>query len=47
VSGANPTQLFNDNQVQVAPLADLRHFSSVQILTQPHAGNVRAQVPAG
>ena len=47
VSGANPTQLFNDNQVQVAPAADLRHFSSVQILTQPHAGNIRAQVPGG
>jgi rod shape-determining protein MreC len=45
VSGANPTQLFNNNQVQVAPAADLRHFASVQILTQPHAGNIRAQVP--
>jgi rod shape-determining protein MreC len=45
VSGANPTQLFNNNQVQVAPAADLRHFDSVQILTQPHAGNIRAQVP--
>lgn len=45
VSGANPTQLFNNNEVQVAPVADLRHFSSVQILTQPHAGNIRAQVP--
>lgn len=45
VSGANPTQLFNSNEVQVAPAADLRHFDSVQILTQPHAGNIRAQVP--
>ncbi len=45
VSGANPTQLFNNNQVQVSPAADLRHFASVQILTQAHAGNIRAQVP--
>jgi rod shape-determining protein MreC len=45
VSSANPNQLYNNNQVQVAPTADLRHFSSVQILTRPHAANVRAQVP--
>jgi rod shape-determining protein MreC len=45
VSGANPNQLYNNNQVQVAPTADLRHFSSVQILTRPHAANVRAQLP--
>ncbi|HEY2318244.1 MAG TPA: rod shape-determining protein MreC [Solirubrobacteraceae bacterium] len=45
VSNANPNQLYNNNQVQVAPTADLRHFSSVQILTRPHAANVRAQVP--
>jgi rod shape-determining protein MreC len=45
VSDANPNQLYNNNQVQVAPTADLRHFSSVQILTRPHATNVRAQVP--
>lgn len=47
VSSVNPTQLFNSNEVQVAPGADLRHFASVQILTRPHAGNVRAQVPPG
>jgi rod shape-determining protein MreC len=47
VSGVNPTQLFNNNEVQVSPAADLRHFASVQILTAPHAGNARAQVPAG
>jgi rod shape-determining protein MreC len=47
VSSVNPNQLFNDNQVQVAPSADLRHFDSVQILTRPHAANVRAQVPPG
>jgi rod shape-determining protein MreC len=45
VSSANPNQLFNNNQVQVAPAADLRHFDSVQILTRPHAANVRAQLP--
>ena len=45
VSSANPNQLYNNNEVQVAPTADLRHFSSVQILTRPHAANVRAQLP--
>jgi rod shape-determining protein MreC len=45
VSNADPTQLANNNQVQVAPDADLRHFDSVQILTRPYAGNFRAQVP--
>jgi rod shape-determining protein MreC len=47
VSSVNPSQLFNNNEVTVSPSADLRHFSSVQILTSPHAGNIRAQVPAG
>ncbi|HWE09503.1 MAG TPA: rod shape-determining protein MreC [Solirubrobacteraceae bacterium] len=47
VSGVNPTQLFNNNEVQVSPAADLRHFASVQILTTPHPGNARAQVPGG
>lgn len=46
VSRVNQTQLQNSNEVQVAPIADLRHFTSVQVLTNPHAGgNVRAQVP--
>lgn len=45
VSNANQNQLFNNNEVQVAPSADLRHFDSVQILTRPHPGNERAQVP--
>ncbi|HET8977920.1 MAG TPA: rod shape-determining protein MreC [Solirubrobacteraceae bacterium] len=45
VSSVNPTQLYNSNEVQVSPSADLRHFDSVQILTQPHPGNLRAQVP--
>jgi len=38
-------QLLNNNEVPVTPDADLRHFDSVQILTKPHAGNERAQVP--
>jgi rod shape-determining protein MreC len=38
-------QLLNSNQVQVSPIAQVRHFDSVQILTRPHAGNVRAQLP--
>ena len=45
VSDANQNQLFNNNEVQVSPTADLRHFDSVQILTQPHPGTERAQVP--
>jgi rod shape-determining protein MreC len=47
VGTVNPNQLFNNNEVPVSPTADLRHFDSVQILTRPHAANVRAQVPAG
>ncbi len=47
VSGVNPNQLFNDNEVPVSPAANLRHFDSVQILTRPHAGDARAQVPPG
>jgi rod shape-determining protein MreC len=38
-------ELLNNGQVTVSPLADIRHFSSVQILTRPHAGTQRAQVP--
>lgn len=45
VSDADPNELVNDNQVQVTPEADLRHFDSVQILTRPYAGDERAQVP--
>jgi rod shape-determining protein MreC len=47
VGTVNPNQLFNNNEVPVSPTADLRHFDSVQILTRPHAANVRAQVPVG
>jgi rod shape-determining protein MreC len=45
VSSVDPNQLYNNNEVPVAPTADLRHFSSVQILTRPHPASVRAQVP--
>jgi rod shape-determining protein MreC len=45
VTSVSRNQLFNNNEVPVSPSADLRHFSSVQILTQPHPANVRAQVP--
>lgn len=47
VSNADQNQLVNNRQVQVAPTADLRHLDAVQILTSPHAGSERAQVPAG
>jgi rod shape-determining protein MreC len=39
--------LANNGQVQVTPVADLRHFAVVQILTSPHAGTARAQLPTG
>ena len=32
-------------QVTVSPLADMRHFDSVQILTRPQAGLERAEAP--
>jgi rod shape-determining protein MreC len=45
VSNADQNQLYNNGQVQVAPEADVRHLDAVQILTRPHAGTERAQVP--
>jgi rod shape-determining protein MreC len=47
VSNANQSNLLNNQQVQVQPAADIRHLSAVQILTRPHAGTARAQVPGG
>jgi rod shape-determining protein MreC len=38
--------LANNGQVTVTPDADLRHLDVVQILTAPHAGLARAQLPA-
>ena len=40
-------ELANNGQVQVTPDADLRHLTVVQILTTPHAGTERAQLPGG
>jgi rod shape-determining protein MreC len=46
VSNVDQNQLLEDNEVQVSPVADIRHFDQVQILTRPHAGTTeRAQVP--
>jgi rod shape-determining protein MreC len=46
VSSASQSDLLNNGQVQVNPVADLRHLNDVQILTRPHAGSQRAQLPA-
>ena len=46
VSDPSPQDdLLNTQQVQVNPLADLRHLDAVQILTKPQAGTARAQLP--
>jgi rod shape-determining protein MreC len=45
VSDANQNNLLNNQQVQVLPAARIRYLSAVQILTRPHAGTARAQVP--
>jgi rod shape-determining protein MreC len=45
VSNANQDELLNNGQVQVHPVVDLRHLDAVQILTSPHAGAERAQLP--
>jgi rod shape-determining protein MreC len=45
VSNANQNDLMSNGQVQVNPAVDLRHLDAVQILTNPHAGAERAQVP--
>jgi rod shape-determining protein MreC len=46
VSDSSPQDdLLTNQQVQVNPLADLRHLDAVQILTRPHAGSQRAQLP--
>lgn len=37
----------NNGEIQVTPAADLRHLSVVWILTSPHAGTERAQLPGG
>jgi rod shape-determining protein MreC len=46
VSDANvQDDLLTNQQVTVNPVADLRHLDVVQILTAPHGGSRRAQVP--
>ena len=48
VTDPNPQDdLLNNQQVQVAPAADLRHLDVVQILTDPNPGTQRAQVSTG
>lgn len=39
--------LANNGEVQVTPAADLRHFDVVQVLTAPHGGTTRVQLPSG
>lgn len=45
VSSFNPDTLANNGEISVTPVADLRHLETAQILTTPHATNVRAQLP--
>jgi rod shape-determining protein MreC len=45
VAPVNENQLFNDGQIQVTPVADLRRFDVVQILTSPQPGTERASLP--
>jgi rod shape-determining protein MreC len=47
VSNASQNQLLTNQQVTVSPQANLRHLSTVQVLTRPHNNNVRAQVSGG
>jgi rod shape-determining protein MreC len=44
VAGFNPNELLNSGQVPVTPTANVRAFTSVQILTKVGSGNERAQV---
>ena len=45
ISSASESDLLNDGQVKVNPAVDLRHLDAVQILTKPHGGTERAQLP--
>jgi rod shape-determining protein MreC len=44
VASFNPNELLNSGQVPVTPTANVRAFTSVQILTKVGSGNERAQV---
>ncbi len=41
----SPDTLANSGSIPVTPVVDLLHLSTVQILTAPHAGAERAQLP--
>ncbi len=45
VSNASQANLLNNAEVQVNPVADLRHLDAVQILTKARPGSQRAQLP--
>ncbi len=45
ISSAGESDLLNSGQVEVNPAVDLRHLDAVQILTKPHGGTERAQLP--
>jgi rod shape-determining protein MreC len=45
VAPVNENQLFNDGEIQVTPVANLRRFDVVQILTKPQPGTERAALP--
>jgi rod shape-determining protein MreC len=45
VSNASANALYNSQQVQVSPAADLRHLEVVQILIHPQGSTARAQLP--
>ena len=44
VTDASETNLLNNGQLTVTPVADLRHLDAVQILTAPHGGTARAGI---
>ena len=44
VASFNPNELLNSGQVPVTPTANVRTFTSVQILTKVGSGSERAQV---
>jgi rod shape-determining protein MreC len=45
ITNFNPVTLGNNGTARVTPVVDLRHFSSVQVLTSPRANGLRAQLP--
>jgi rod shape-determining protein MreC len=45
VSGASDSDLYTNHQVEVSPIANLRHLQVVQILTRAQSSSARAQLP--